>query len=210
MQSTYPNPISTPSYNNTVEVYDRIAPEYVNRTLDADMTPFYDAVCTRLAPGSRVLDVGAGSGRDALGLTRRGMQVDILEPSRALLRDFKQREPGFPGGVYNTTMELARLPRRHYDGVLSCASLLHVKPEDWSRALQNLHQGTKPDGLLYLSIKKCPSGFDGEGRWFTGFDTLDALQEMVELSSSWKMTEGATTADSLGRDVVWFETWFKA
>lgn len=196
--------------SDTVDIYNSIASSYVARTLSADMSHFYDKVQSKFPHGATLLDVGSGSGRDALALAKRGFAVDILEPAIKLLEDFMSRAPGFKGKAHHASVESAKLTEQHYDGIYACASLLHVKPENWATALQNLHQASKPGGRLYLSVKKCASGHDSEGRWFTGFDSAMALQEMVELSSNWKLDDVELTSDSLGRDTLWFEAWFKA
>lgn len=196
--------------SGTIDVYNKIAASYVERTLNADMSSFYDLLEQKLQPSSKLLDVGSGSGRDAVKLSARGFHVDILEPSKGLLEIFKQNNPAYSGLIYPATVQEANLPSGYYDGIYAAASLLHVAAEDWAQVLQLLHKASKPEGLMYLSVKKCPSGYDSEGRWFTGFDTASSLQNVIELGSSWRMTDCSVTNDSLGRDTIWFEVWLKA
>ena len=46
--------------------------------------------CERLDPGARVLDVGAGQGRHALFLARRGHPVDCIEASRVAVAQINE------------------------------------------------------------------------------------------------------------------------
>jgi len=55
----------------------RDVPDYFGREPDALLARFDGELCA----GGRVLDVGAGQGRHALHLARRGCAVDALEPS---------------------------------------------------------------------------------------------------------------------------------
>ena len=53
-----------------------------------------------------------------------------------------------------------------YDGIWTCASLLHVKPEDLPDVLQRLHRLLKPEGVLYASFKYGTGEREKDGRYF--------------------------------------------
>lgn len=195
----------------TIDVYDRIAADYVTRTLSADMSSLYNTIAALFPRGARLLDIGSGSGRDALALTARGYAVDILEPSQGLLSDFIARAPDFPGQCFHSVIGEAALPRASYDGIYACASLLHVPPEQWSADLHALRASMKQGGRLYISVKQGDSGYDAEGRWFTGFASLTALRSVVELTGGgWTMVSENTKNDALGRTTIWLDSWFQA
>lgn len=74
--------------------YDDYPVEYAD---EFETTPFdlaHRPLLGQLPPtGSRILDVGAGAGRDAAELAARGFHVTAVEPSYRLQREGKRRRP---------------------------------------------------------------------------------------------------------------------
>ncbi|WP_200197375.1 class I SAM-dependent methyltransferase, partial [Halorhodospira abdelmalekii] len=59
-----------------------------------DFAQVHNWLCERLpASGALVLDVGAGSGRDAAWLADQGQDVVAVEPAAALREEAKRRHP---------------------------------------------------------------------------------------------------------------------
>ena len=63
---------------------ERFAPVYDDWYGDADVTPIVDTLVD-LAAGGPVLELGAGTGRLAIPLAQRGLDVDALDASEAML-----------------------------------------------------------------------------------------------------------------------------
>ena len=51
--------------NRTIEYYNKYADRYSEVTRNADMSDIYKRFEEHLKPGSRILDLGCGSGRDS-------------------------------------------------------------------------------------------------------------------------------------------------
>ena len=64
--------------------YHTHAQDYFNQTIEVDPSSFLLPFAKHLTPGSKVLDVGCGSGRDMLWLTERGFNCTGLELSPEL------------------------------------------------------------------------------------------------------------------------------
>jgi SAM-dependent methyltransferase len=130
-----------------VERHESLAPEKVNAWLD------------RFLPTqpSLVLDVGAGSGRDAAWLVSRGHQVIAVEPSDQmrirgqrlhgsdLIRWINDRLPG---------LETVHRLGLSFDFILLNAVWMHVPPADRRRAFRKLITLLKPGGWMAISFRQ--------------------------------------------------------
>lgn len=103
------------------------------------------AACS-LTPSSRVLDVGAGTGRVATALASRGFKVVALEPSAAMLTQL--RDKPFGDAVACVSGEAARLPfsLERFDAVV-IARLLYLTA-DWMQILKQARDVLRPGGHL--------------------------------------------------------------
>jgi SAM-dependent methyltransferase len=129
-------------FGSDAEGYDRVRPEYP--------APLVDALCERggLAPGSRVVEVGCGTGKLTRALVARGLQVDAVDPSAPML-EVARRQVGGDGRVtfHESRFEDVDLPAGAFAAVLSAAAFHWVDPQvGWTRAADLLRQ----DGLLCL------------------------------------------------------------
>jgi SAM-dependent methyltransferase len=188
----------------TVRAYDASAAAYRDAT--EELPPSVLAAIGRFAavvpPGGRILEIGSGSGRDALALERAGLTVrrtDVTPGFVQLLRD-----SGHPADrvdpLVDDLADPAR-PERAYDGVWANASLLHVERDDLATVLARLADATIGGGVLYMSVKEG----DGEGwslhgnvtspRFFT-YWREQPLRSVAE-TAGWRVHE---VVGSPGRD----------
>jgi len=111
-----------------------------------------------LAPAA-VLDVGAGSGRDAGWLAGQGYSVLAVEPSGTMRAEGKRRHPG-PGITWMDD----RLPGLDavfrlgaaFDVILLSAVWMHITPADRPRAFRKLVTLLKPGGTLVMTLRIGP------------------------------------------------------
>jgi protein-L-isoaspartate O-methyltransferase len=105
---------------------------------------------------SQILDVGAGSGRDAAALARRGHAVTAVEPSVAMRRRAQETHQGL--GIEWIDDRLPRLTqlrrgRRRFDVILVSAVWMYLRPEDREDATGTLAGLLAPSGLLIVSLR---------------------------------------------------------
>ncbi|MBZ9642467.1 bifunctional 2-polyprenyl-6-hydroxyphenol methylase/3-demethylubiquinol 3-O-methyltransferase UbiG [Streptomyces sp. PSKA30] len=132
------------SAERLARVYESISFESVHEAL-LDLLPDAPA---------RVLDVGAGTGRDAAALAGRGFSVDAVEPV-AELRRLAARLHSDAG----VTWREGALPDLHgvqgpYDVVLLSAVWMHLTPEDRPIAMQRLAGLLVPGGTLLITLRR--------------------------------------------------------
>lgn len=135
----------------TVAAYDRFADAYAARTsgLTTRVAEQVGAFLATLPSPPRVLEVGSGSGRDALALEQAGAVVDRTDISAAFV-DLLRRA-GHQARVLDPLTGDVGGP---FDGVWAQASLLHVARDDLGRLLGRLGDAVEPGGRLFLSLKE--------------------------------------------------------
>ena len=151
---------------------------------------------------SQILDVGAGSGRDARWLAGKGHEVVSVEPAAGMLE--KAQSIGGSASIQwiNDTLpalsETYRLDLK-FDLILLSAVWMHVKPADRERAFRKLVNLLKPGGKLIISLRHGPAG---DGREFHPVSS----QELNQLANGHvlEVVQESVSDDQLGRkDVSW-------
>jgi SAM-dependent methyltransferase len=99
-----------------------------------------------LAPNTCVLDIGAGTGRIAIPLARRGCRVVAVEPAAGMLAQLRSK--GSDTSVLAVVAEGARLPfpNGYFDAVV-IARLMYLTP-DWRAILDETHRVLATGGGL--------------------------------------------------------------
>jgi SAM-dependent methyltransferase len=130
--------------------YEGVDPAKVHAWLDGVLPP---------AP-ALVLDVGAGSGRDAAWLASLGYDVLAVEPSLAMRAEGERRHSDT--GVRWVADHLPALPAIHrlgltFDLILLSGVWQHVAPIERERAMRKLVGLVRPGGVLALTLRRGPA-----------------------------------------------------
>ena len=108
-----------------------------------------------LPPGSRVLDVGAGQGRNALALAQKGMRVDAIDHAeKGLEQMLAQAAERKIVGVQSRVgrIEQLTLSPESYDA-MCFINVLHFLPFTTTlEVIQKCKDATKPGGMHAISI----------------------------------------------------------
>lgn len=107
-------------------------------------------------PGALCLDVGAGSGRDAAALARRGYRVTAVEPSSGLRRLAEQHHANqgimwIDDALPNLTKVLARPDR--YKFILLSAVWMHIPPDERLQSLMTLNRLLETGGYIAVTLR---------------------------------------------------------
>ncbi|WP_326773066.1 class I SAM-dependent methyltransferase [Streptomyces sp. NBC_01445] len=148
------------------------------------------------------LDVGAGTGRDAAALARRGYQVVAVEPTREM-RDVARRL--YPSEDVSWVEDfLPELPRLEgaFDLALLSAVWMHLLPAERGRAMERMASLLAPAGLLVISLRR---GDPPTDRVMFDVSAEDVVRdgERAGLRLVRLVEEGV---DRLGRAKVWWQT----
>lgn len=145
----------------------------------------------------RILDVGAGTGRDAAALAGAGHEVVAAEPSQKMLRLAKALHP--QDGIAWSADALPGLDGvlGHFDLVVLSAVWMHVPPADRSKAFHRLAELSAPKGMIYVTLRLGPSD-PSRGMFEVDMDELRRLADAEGLH----VVELSDQPDLLGREGV--------
>ena len=111
------------SFDAVAEYYDRYRAGYPDEVVGAVIA------FSRLAAGTRVLEIGCGTGQLSVPLARHGVELTAVELGAHLAACAQKNLAGFP----NARVEVAPfedwpLPQRRFDAVVSASALHWVDP----------------------------------------------------------------------------------
>ena len=150
----------TESHVQTIPHYDQNAEQLVSQYESLTFEHVHPALLDLLpAPGATILDVGAGSGRDAAWFAAKGYDVVAIEPSEAMRSLARQRHPS-PRihWIADSLPDLAQVRRLGltFDLILLSAVWMHVPPTSRQRALRKLATLLSPNGRIAISLRIGP------------------------------------------------------
>lgn len=153
------------------------------------------------SPPAVVIDIGAGTGRDAGAFAAAGYEVIAIEPSSGMRVEAERRHPSprirwltdsLPG---LTTASRAGLAA---DVVLLSAVWQHVAPTDRPRAFRKMVSLLRSGGLLAMTLRHGPD--DGRG----GYPVTLAEVETLARDHGMQVVRTVASPDLQGRsDVSW-------
>ncbi|MCG5531564.1 methyltransferase domain-containing protein [Halorhodospira halochloris] len=154
--------------------------------------------------GALVLDIGAGSGRDAAWLAEQGHDVVAVEPAAELRQEAQRRHPDERiSWLGDSLPDLAAVHRlgTSFDVILLSAVWMHVPPNERSRAFRKLVTLLKPGGVLAITLRL------GEPDTERGMHAV-SIEELHQLAREHGayIEHGNQSSDALGRaGVSWAE-----
>ncbi len=176
-----------------VDSYEAVPAERVHGWL-TDLLP---------AQPATVLDVGAGSGRDAAWLAYKGHDVVAVEPSSRLQTMARERHdvPRIQW-ISDSLPALKRTFRTGlaFDVILVSGVWMHVAPSDRARAFRKLITLLRPGGVLAITLRHGPS--EAERR----FHPVSAAEiKSLARDHGAFVEREATAEDRLGRNEIRWE-----
>ena len=107
-----------------------------------------------LEPGSRILEIGAGTGRYSHSLARRGFLVDAVELVEHNIEVFQSKTlPGEPVSIrQGNALDLSGFSDHQYDITLLLGPMYHLYClEDQRRAISEAIRVTRPGGVIFAA-----------------------------------------------------------
>jgi SAM-dependent methyltransferase len=156
--------------NKTNEYYSTNMKDFVDNTINLDMSSLYSIFEKYLKPSDSVLDLGFGSGRDSLYFSKKYITYSI-DPVDEFVAHGKSMglEHVFKMSAEEMNFE------NMFDGIWACASLLHVAKEKLSFVFKKCEEALKEKGILYVSFKYGDFSGERNGRYF-----IDLNEDLIK------------------------------
>lgn len=159
----------------SIDYYNKNARNFIDRTVNIDMSILADQFLEGVVVKGRILDLGCGSGRDSLYFMNKGYDVYAIDGSKALV-EYAKNILGI--NVEQSTYEDYETSL-NFDGIWASASLLHVPEEDMVQVVKKFTKKLKVQGIFFMSFKKYKKNFSNEGRDFTCYEEA-GLRKMIQ------------------------------
>lgn len=148
-------------YDMMAESYDQV--EGRNAISERVRRTTLSVAIRQFRSGDRILELGCGTGRDAVALAKQGVNVVATDVSPEMVSATRHRaeREGIAGNVtaIATTAANAAAAGGPYDGVYSNGAVLNLEP-DLARVARGLGQTVRPGGLAVLTFANRVSLFE--------------------------------------------------
>jgi ubiquinone/menaquinone biosynthesis C-methylase UbiE len=136
-------------FDQVAEDYDRARPGYPESLVDAALQR------GGLGAGSRVVEVGSGTGKLTELLVARGLVVDAVEPGENMIEAARRRIGDMEAVRFHVgRFEDVDLPLESYDALFSATAFHWVDPQvGWAKAASLLKAGGLLALLVYLVVR---------------------------------------------------------
>lgn len=134
------------------EGYDKIANEYAaaRSTLGQSGRKYLDLLLERLPEGSRVLDLGCGSGVPVTRILTERHEVVGVDISR---RQVQLARENVPDAIFFIgDMTEVSFPPETFDAIVSLLAIIHVPREEHANLFRKMHAMLKDGGLVLLTL----------------------------------------------------------
>lgn len=138
-------------------------------------------------PGGRILDVGAGSGRDLAALLDDGFDAWGLEPNEDMRAFAVRARPALADRLRDGALPVHGLPfGGRFDGIVCSAVLMHVPATVLPDALASVRDVLVPGGRVLMSMpwmrpESIRAGRDADGRLFENHPSAAVVDAMAKL-----------------------------
>jgi len=165
----------------TLEFYETRGKEWAADHPPGSYGRELDSFLDRLSPGSRILELGCGDGRDAAHMIGRGFDAHPSDGSPGMAALASERL-----GREVPVMQFYELEAEaEFDAVWCQSSLLHAAEDELPGILARIHRALKPAGWHWASFKGGQGGGrDQFGRFFN-YLSADRLEAAYRGAADW-------------------------
>ena len=193
-----------PILDSTITYYDNAADKLISSYETADMSNLHAFLLSNLSSGSKILDIGFGSGRDLAFLRDNGFDVWGIDPAQQFVDHAKKRFPDIAGHFFKSSLPNLDIPKElqySFDGIILVAVWMHLPKSMYADAIRALCTLLKPQGKIILSYSITPRTGETE-RYFEDVDS-DLLQALFK-EHGYSKVSAIKNKDGLAeREITW-------
>lgn len=189
-----------------ITYYSANASELAKQYNSVPFDEVHKAWLNEIPKDGMVLDVGAGSGRDARYLAAKGLGVVAVEPANGIRELAQQYTVSNPiHWIADSLPELTEVFRLQtkFDLILLSAVWMHIAPSSRERAFRKLSSLLKPNGKLIISLRH---GSCNDERTMYDVSADELAQFASQFGLTYRLLTNEQIADTLGRDGVTWQT----
>lgn len=193
----------------TTEFYNTNALQLIDRYENADMSLLHQVFLQYLPTGSKVLDIGFGSGRDLEFLKKNGYDIWGIDPSIKFVENVKKRFPDISEHFIQSRIPFCTnrlsFPAK-FNAIVSIAMWMHLQKAEYKDVIKNIAEITADKATVIISFSTGKRAQDERS-----FEDVD-LAYMIELFHRYDFTlvNDSCHNDSLNRETLkWITVVFK-
>lgn len=153
---------------NTINAYSSSAKEYEARVAGLHHVTEGEFFMQRIPKGGKILDVGCADGRDCKVFSERGFKVTGIDLCPEFLEIAQAKVP--TGTFLNRDMRHLDFKDNCFDGVWSCASIVHMNRSGVIKFLGEAYRVLKDEGVIYLAAKEGPQSTPSSAKTYFFYD----------------------------------------
>lgn len=132
--------------NKTIDYYNSNAAQYFSNTVNVDMSECCDRFLKYVVPGGRIVDIGAGSGRDIKYFKDRGYVVEGIDASEKMCH----LAADYSGAEVSCERIRDWYPQKKYDRIWANVSLLHLSFSEIGEFVCRASDYLMPNGGVFF------------------------------------------------------------
>lgn len=191
---------------NTIDFYSSNASTFIDQYDQVSFEKIHHIWLQHIPSSGVVLDIGAGSGRDARYLSSKNLTVIAVEPAEQLLNLAKQNSNNYHIHWLNDSLpDLKKVLNLgiKFDLILLSAVWMHIPASDHQRVIRKISSLLKPNGKVIISLRYGPSP---DRRIMYSVSSEDIAKYSSQYGLQFQLLSSQKQPDQLGRNDVSWET----
>jgi SAM-dependent methyltransferase len=140
------------NYELTKQSYEKNSDAFVERWKDTNEIDNgkIETFIEMLAPKAKILDIGAGFGKDVTYFCSRGFDCIGIDFCEEFIRRSKELYTNVV--IHKMSFLEIEFPENSFDALWSRGALFHISKSDFDKVLQKLCVILKPNGVFYIQL----------------------------------------------------------